>query len=246
MARIDDGEIARRPCLQNVVADGLTEMGDVPLEDIGGGLGRALAPELVDQCVAADHLIRPREEDRQERPLPCAAERNRTTVGEHLERAQNPELHAGLGWNVPRPPAFSQRRPSGHVHAGAMAQHLENEASAPGLGAESGPLQGVAGGPRASGHRARSPSYSPLGRVRIVGLACFLAGIALSAAVLLSVHLGPASAGSPAGLDRTWSTSEVSRYLGLGDASTFGGGIACQLYIEKKRPYTWVVSLCHH
>ncbi len=124
-----------------------------------------------------------------------------------------------------------------------MMNHLEAEASAPGLSAESGPLPEVAGGPRAGGHRVRPLSSST--RLRWArSLLLVLAGAAAASAIWLPLR--SAAPATPAGIDRSWSTSEVASYLGLGDASSFSSGIACQLYIEKKRPYTWVVSLCHH
>ena len=57
------------------------------------GLGRLRAPELVDQPVCRDDLVRAREQDGEQRPLPGAAERERTALLDDLERSQNAELH---------------------------------------------------------------------------------------------------------------------------------------------------------
>jgi hypothetical protein len=86
-------------------------------------------------------------------------------------------------------------------------------------------------------------------RIRLRRLTLLLAGFVAGAAVAVPLTAATMSSARPVRIptriDRAWSTSQVARYLGLSDTSSFGSGIACQLYVQKKRPYDWVVSLCH-
>ena len=63
------------------------------LQRVGGGSGRLCAPELVDEPVCRDDLVRTREQECEKRPLPRAAERERTALLDDLERSQDAELH---------------------------------------------------------------------------------------------------------------------------------------------------------
>ena len=63
------------------------------LQRVGGAFGRLCAPELVDEPVRRDDLVRTREQEREQGPLPRAAERERTALLDHLERSQDAELH---------------------------------------------------------------------------------------------------------------------------------------------------------
>ena len=63
------------------------------LQRVGGCPGRLRAPELVDEPVCRDDLVRAREKEREKCPLPCAAERERTALLDDLERSQDAELH---------------------------------------------------------------------------------------------------------------------------------------------------------
>jgi hypothetical protein len=58
----------------------------------GGGFRRLLTPELVDQAVARDDLVRPHEQDGEQRTLMRAADPEPAPVSEHLERAEDAEL----------------------------------------------------------------------------------------------------------------------------------------------------------
>ena len=51
-----------------------------------------LAPELVDEPLGRDRLVRPQEQQRQQRALVPAAERHGPLPVEDLERAEDPEL----------------------------------------------------------------------------------------------------------------------------------------------------------
>ena len=57
-----------------------TQLGDVVLDDLEGGRRRALSPQLVDEPVAPDHLVRVEEQEREQRPLLRAADTERTPV----------------------------------------------------------------------------------------------------------------------------------------------------------------------
>ena len=57
--------------------------------------GGVVAPELVDQAVGGDDLVRVQQQDRQQRALLDPAERERAIVLGHLERAKEPEFHLG-------------------------------------------------------------------------------------------------------------------------------------------------------
>ena len=63
------------------------------LQRVGGCPGRLCAPELVDEPVCRDDLVRTREKECEKRPLPRAAERERTALLDDLERSQDAELH---------------------------------------------------------------------------------------------------------------------------------------------------------
>ena len=63
------------------------------LQRVGGCPGRLRAPELVDEPVCRDDFVRTREQECEKRPLPRAAERERTALLDDLERSQDAELH---------------------------------------------------------------------------------------------------------------------------------------------------------
>jgi hypothetical protein len=56
----------------------------------------ARSPQLIDQSVARDHLAAVQQQDRQQRPLPRAAEHERPLLLDHLERSQDAELEHDL------------------------------------------------------------------------------------------------------------------------------------------------------
>jgi len=59
------------------------------------GLGRPL-PELVDQPIPRDDLVRVQEEDREQRLLPRPGDRNPATAVQHFEEPQDPKVDGGL------------------------------------------------------------------------------------------------------------------------------------------------------
>ena len=66
----------------------------VPLQGLDCRRRRPLAPELVDQPVARDGLVRLQEEDREERALLPRAERDEAVAVANLDRPEDPEVHA--------------------------------------------------------------------------------------------------------------------------------------------------------
>ena len=72
----------------------LTQAGDMHLHGLGGVGGWTLAPELIDQPVRAERLVEVQQQQRQQRPLLAAPERDRAALDEDLERTENAEVHA--------------------------------------------------------------------------------------------------------------------------------------------------------
>ena len=92
---LDSDDVARRPCRQHVPGECLSKSRDVHAKRIGGALRRILAPELVDQPVRRDHLVRVDEKQREQRPLLGSAQRDLARIVPYLERPENPESHRG-------------------------------------------------------------------------------------------------------------------------------------------------------
>src|SRR5262245_25052630 len=114
-ARVDGEPIAAGGCLEEAVREQLSELGDVDLERVPGGVGRLLAPERVDQLVAGDDLARAEEEGREQGAALLAADLDRRTLDRGRQRPQQPEmrLHCGVlprfqaGFSVPSARSFS-------------------------------------------------------------------------------------------------------------------------------------------
>jgi hypothetical protein len=64
----------------------------VTLDDVRRRLRRRLVPEAVDQPVERDNLVRVRQQQRKQRTLMPASERDRVPVHHHIERTKNPVL----------------------------------------------------------------------------------------------------------------------------------------------------------
>ena len=71
----------------------LAQLGDVDVDGLPRRWRRRLAPELVDQPLACDELVRVQEQDRQDEPLLQPAQRNRLALVDHLQRPEDPVLH---------------------------------------------------------------------------------------------------------------------------------------------------------
>jgi hypothetical protein len=68
-------------------------LGDRVLEDLGHRRRRPLAPELVDEPVAGDELVRVQKQVGEERLVFAAAERDTPSLVEHLEWAKDAKVH---------------------------------------------------------------------------------------------------------------------------------------------------------
>ena len=90
---LDPDEVARRPGRQHVVRKGLAKSRDVDAQRGRGVLGRVHAPELVDQPVGRNDLVRVEEKRSEQRTWPGPAQRNLAAFLPHLERSQDPKLH---------------------------------------------------------------------------------------------------------------------------------------------------------
>jgi hypothetical protein len=67
---------------------------DVDLDGLGRRRRRLLAPQLVDQAVAAERLPGVQEQHRQQRPLPRAADRHHTVAVDDLQWPEDAEFDA--------------------------------------------------------------------------------------------------------------------------------------------------------
>jgi hypothetical protein len=83
----------------------------VDVDALGDGRRRRLAPQLVDQALGGDHLVRVQQEDGEQRALLRAAEHERASVLDHLQRAKKPKFHVLRrpyhGRVYPSPPSAS-------------------------------------------------------------------------------------------------------------------------------------------
>ena len=87
--------VAGRPRLEPFrrAAESLPELRDAHLQRGHARGRRAFRPELVEQPVARDDLVRVQEQEREQRPLARPAERQRPTAVGDLKRSKDPELH---------------------------------------------------------------------------------------------------------------------------------------------------------
>ena len=76
--------VCRRDRVAAVPGQHLAQLGDVDVDRLSGRGRRRLAPELVDQALARDELVRMQEQDRQDEPLLQPAQRDRLALVDHL------------------------------------------------------------------------------------------------------------------------------------------------------------------
>ena len=93
LGRLDLEHVAGCPCSEPPIAELLAQPGDVDLDALGTGGRRGGPPQLVDQAVSRDELVRLEQKDRQERTLLDPAERERAITLDHLQWAQEPKVH---------------------------------------------------------------------------------------------------------------------------------------------------------
>ena len=100
LVRLDSGDVPGWTGRDHGLAAGLsqsfTQLGDVDLDDLRGRRRRLVAPELVDQAVNRNDLVRPQQEDGEQRTLLRSSERQDTSTVSDLERAEKPEVQSRL------------------------------------------------------------------------------------------------------------------------------------------------------
>ena len=88
LGRLDREQVAGRPGQQSLRGQQLAQPRDVDLQALHRGLGRLVAPELVDQTVAREDVVRVHEQQREQRALLGARERQRPLPVMDLERTR--------------------------------------------------------------------------------------------------------------------------------------------------------------
>src|SRR6266542_1493310 len=102
--------ITRGERAEEVGSEDLADLRDMDTHRLKRGRRRSLAPKLLDQAIARDHAVQVHQQDREHSPFPPATKGNHPTPVEHLERAQDPELHRELQLTVaPSAPRTSSR-----------------------------------------------------------------------------------------------------------------------------------------
>ena len=86
--------VRRRRGPDHVATEHPPELGDVRLENLRGRRRRPAGPELLDQQVARNRLVRPDEQQGKQGPLLWRIQRNDAALGDHLKRPEDAELHA--------------------------------------------------------------------------------------------------------------------------------------------------------
>ena len=85
---------AGRAVAIRTVGERLAQPRDVHLHGLGGGRGRRLSPQLVDQPGGAQRLVAVQQQQRQQGPLLAACDRNGlAALVEDLEPAEDAEVH---------------------------------------------------------------------------------------------------------------------------------------------------------
>ena len=96
LLRVNLDDVAGSTSDDGVPTECLAQLGDVDLKRCSRGFRWRRVPELVDQAIAWDDPVCVQQQEREQRPLLRAAERNVLPAVENLERAENAELQALL------------------------------------------------------------------------------------------------------------------------------------------------------
>jgi hypothetical protein len=104
LGRLDMERVARRVCGEPAAAELLTQPRDVDLDALGAGGRRRGPPQLIDQAVGRDELVRLEQKNRQERTLLDPAESKRPITLDHLQWAKEPKVHTRVVATVARVP----------------------------------------------------------------------------------------------------------------------------------------------
>ena len=93
LAGLDAKQVARGTCHEAAFAERLAHPRDGGVERMACARGRAFSPQPVDQAVTRDRLVRVEEKEGEQHALLRPTERKLTAVVQHLDGAENPELH---------------------------------------------------------------------------------------------------------------------------------------------------------
>src|SRR5262245_1281847 len=95
-------EVARRAGDEGALWQHLAQSRDIRLDHLDGSFRWRVTPELVDQTLYRDRMVRVEEEEGEERTLSPRAEHQGFAVLDDIERAKDSELHVDRGRNLPR------------------------------------------------------------------------------------------------------------------------------------------------
>ena len=98
----DVHQSSRAPWSARGPSDRLAQLRDVDLEGLLRSPRRLVLPERFDQALGGDDLVGVHQKHRQQRPVLGARELDRSLFLDHLERAENPELHLHLVQSLTR------------------------------------------------------------------------------------------------------------------------------------------------
>ncbi len=93
---LDPDRVPGRPRFDSVRSQQLPQLRDVVLDSVRGGPGLLGSPQIVDEPIRRDHLVRSREQQSQHRPLTRPAEGYRRAFIHDFERPEDPEFHLSV------------------------------------------------------------------------------------------------------------------------------------------------------
>jgi hypothetical protein len=79
--------------VETVTGQCLPQLRDVDVDRLSRGGRRRLTPELVDQALARDELVRMQKQDPQDKPLLQPGQRDRLALVDHFQWSEDPVLH---------------------------------------------------------------------------------------------------------------------------------------------------------
>ena len=93
LAGLDPEHVAATPGDQQSIAERLTQVRYVPLNELVRARGRLLTPQLVDQAICGNRLAAVQKQHRQQCPLLGRAQRERAVSIDGLKRSEDAKLH---------------------------------------------------------------------------------------------------------------------------------------------------------
>src|SRR5215216_2462811 len=92
-AGLESKQVAGALCDESAVPERSSQVRDVVLDDLRCGRGSALPPELFDDAIRGDRLVRVQNQQGKEGAPPAAGERDCPVPVANLERAEDPKVH---------------------------------------------------------------------------------------------------------------------------------------------------------